>query len=259
MGVKVIDLRIIPILLMHNGGLVKGVHFKNHRYIGDPMNTIRIFNEKNVDELFLLDIDATKKGTIPDIDFIQRIADECYMPFGVGGGIKTVKDIRALLRAGAEKVSINTAAVENPQLIKNASDIFGSQSVVVSIDVKRTWLGQYVVYTHSGKRKTDKTPVALAREAEQLGAGELLINSIERDGSFKGYDLRLISKIAASVNIPVIACGGADCYDNLFRVVEQTGATAAAAGSLFVFYGAHRGILIQYPDGISYPRNERHK
>lgn len=240
--------RIIPILLLRGDGLVKGVHFKDHRYVGDPMNAVRIFNEKNVDELFLLDIASTGRRTIPNPDFVQRVADESYMPFGVGGGIQTVADMRNLLRAGAEKVSINTAAVENPELITEASEVFGSQSITVSIDVKKNWLGKYLVHTHSGRKKTNLDPVAWAARAAQLGAGEILINSIDRDGTGKGYDLELVQQVADAVDIPVIACGGAGNYNDLSEVIEQTHASAAAAGSLFVFYGPHRGVLITYPE-----------
>ena len=243
--------RIIPILLLQNNGLVKGIHFRNHKYVGDPINAVRIFNEKMADELFLLDISATKRGAIPDPGFIQRVADECYMPFGVGGGIRNVTDMRKILRAGAEKVSINTAAIERPELIRDASEIFGSQSITVSIDVKRSWLGKYFVYTHSGSRKTSLDPVDWAVKAALLGAGEILLNSINQDGTGKGYAIELVKKISSALDIPVIACGGAGKIEHLFQVLKQGGASAAAAGSLFVFYGSQRGVLIQYPEAVN--------
>lgn len=242
--------RIIPVLLLHNNGLVKGIHFRNHKYVGDPINAVRIFNEKGADELFILDISATKRGGIPDPGFIERIANECYMPFGVGGGIHTISEIRQLLRAGAEKVSINTAAIQRPELIKEACEIFGNQSITVSIDVKKTWRGNYCVYSHSGSKKTSLDPTNWAEKAALLGAGEILLNSIDRDGTGNGYDLELIKKISKAVDIPVIACGGAGNPSHLLQAIEQGGASATAAGSLFVFYGPHRGVLIQYPDTL---------
>lgn len=245
-----IKTRIIPVLLLLNNGLVKGVHFRNHKYVGDPINAVRIFNEKGADELFLLDISATKRGGIPDPLLIERIADECYMPFGVGGGICNISQIRQLLQAGAEKVSINTAAIERPELIKEASEIFGSQSITVSIDVKRNWRGNYFIYSHSGSRKTRLNPINWAEEVAFLGAGEILLNSIDQDGTGKGYDLELIKKISNAVDIPVIACGGAGNSSHFLQAVEQGGASATAAGSLFVFYGPKRSVLIQYPDTL---------
>ena len=242
--------RIIPVLLLHNNGLVKGIHYRNHKYVGDPINAVRIFNEKGADELFILDISATKRGGIADPGFIERIANECYMPFGVGGGIRSITDIRQLLRAGAEKVSINTAAIQRPELIKEACEKFGSQSITVSIDVKRTWRGNYCVYSHSGTIKTSLDPTKWAVEVALFGAGEILLNSIDRDGTRNGFDLELIKKISSAVDIPVIACGGAGNIVHFSQAIEQGGASAVAAGSLFVFFGPHRSVLIQYPDTI---------
>jgi len=240
--------RVIPVLLLRRDGLVKGIHFKNHKYVGDPMNAVRIFNAKNVDELFLLDITATTECRSPDIDFVQRVADEAYMPFGVGGGIRSVADMQRLIRAGAEKVSINTAAVENPDLIRQASDVFGRQSVVVSVDVGHSWRGRASVYTHSGTRRVNLDPVAWTQKAEELGAGEILLTSIERDGIRRGYALDLVRAVADAVQIPIIACGGAGRFEDLEAVVKEGHASAAAAGSLFVFNGPHRAVLVQYPD-----------
>jgi len=239
--------RFIPILLLKNGGLVKGVRFTAHNYVGDPMNAVRIFNEKNVDELFLLDITATAEHRAPDPAIVQQIADECYMPFGIGGGIHTVEQMRALLRAGAEKVSINTAAIENPQLIQDASREFGAQSVTVAMDVVRNWRGRYTVRSRAGSRKTNLEPVAWAQRVAELGAGEILLTSIDRDGTGQGYDLALTRAVADAVNIPVVACGGAGTTADLDTVVTEGHAAAAAAGSLFVFHGPHRAVLINYP------------
>ena len=239
--------RIIPILLMRSGGLVKGIRFQDYKYVGDPMNAVRIFNEKNVDELFLLDITATEEQRIPSAEMIREIADECYMPFGIGGGIRTIADMRNLLRAGAEKVSINTGAIENPMLIKEASETFGRQSVTVSIDARKHW-GGYRVYARSGKQKTDLHPRDWARRAEELGAGEILLNSIDRDGTRSGYDLELLRSIADSVSVPVIACGGAGRIEDFAEAVREGHASAVAAGSFFVFHGSHRAVLISYPE-----------
>jgi cyclase len=239
--------RVIPCLLLRGEGLEKGVRFKNYKYVGDPINAVRIFSEKEVDELLFLDIFATRENRIPLPDFIQRIADESFMPFGVGGGIRTVQDIRRLLSAGAEKVSINTAAVENPPLIKEASEVFGSQSIVVSIDAKQGWSGSYRVYTRAGTNRTKLDPVSWALQVEDLGAGEILLNSIDRDGTMKGYDLDLIKSVTDAVNIPVIACGGAGKAQDLGDAIRIGGAAAAAAGSLFVFHGPKRAVLINFP------------
>jgi cyclase len=239
--------RIIPILLLQGEGLVKGIKFRDHKYVGDPMNAVKIFNDKNVDELFFLDITATREGRTPSVEMAQQVAEECYMPFGVGGGIRTVEEMRALLKAGAEKVSINSAAVESPELIKAGSEIFGAQSITVSIDVRRNWMGQYVVYTHSGNNKTKWQAVDWARRAAELGAGEILINSIDRDGTCDGFDLTLIRAVADAVEIPVIACGGAGKYEDFLPAVTEAHASAVAAGSLFVFHGPHRAVLINYP------------
>jgi cyclase len=239
--------RIFPTLLLKGQGLVKGVNFKNYRYIGDPINAVKIFNDKEVDELLFLDITASGEKRTPSLELIEKIADECFMPFSVGGGIRTVEDMRALLSAGAEKISINTAAVEDPSLIRRAADMFGSQSIIVSIDVKSSWLGKINVWTHSGKKKTKLNPLEWALEVEKLGAGEIFLNSIDNDGKMEGYDLKLVKMISDAVNIPVIACGGAGKVDDLYKAIHEAGASAAAAGSMFVFHGARRGVLINFP------------
>lgn len=243
-----IPVRIIPVLLLQGRRLVKGIRYKDYKYVGDPMNAVRIFNTKKVDELVLIDIAATTERRGPDIAFIQQVADESYMPFAFGGGIRTVEDAQSVLQAGAEKVSICTAALERPALIREAGARFGSQSIIVSIDVRRGLLGRPVVYARCGALKTGLAPVDWARRAEELGAGEIMVNAIDRDGTGKGYDIDLVRSIADAVRIPVIAAGGAGSYDDLDAVAKQGRAAAAAAGSLFVFHGPHRSVLINYPE-----------
>lgn len=239
--------RVIPCLLLRGQGLVKGVQFDNYKYVGDPINAVRIFSEKEVDELIFLDIAATKEDRVSDPALIQMIADESFVPFCVGGGIRKLSQIRDLLNAGAEKVAINTAAVETPDFVREAAATFGSQSIIISIDVKRSWLGAYTVYTRSGNCNTGLNPVALARQAEQLGAGEILLTSINRDGTRLGYDIPLIRSVATAVSIPVIACGGARSLPDIHDAVVKGSASAAAAGSLFVFHGPKRAVLINFP------------
>jgi cyclase len=239
--------RVIPILLLRGEGLVKGIQFKDYKYIGDPMNAVKIFSTKEVDELLFLDIYATSENRCISLDLVRKIADEAYMPFGVGGGIRTVKEIKDLLGAGAEKISLNTSAIENPGLINEAASFSGSQSVVVSIDVKKNWKGDYLVYSHSGSKSTSLHPVDWAVKVESYGAGEILLNSIDRDGTMKGYDLKLIADVTSAVNIPVIACGGAGSVKDIADAVHTASASAAAAGSFFVFHGPKRAVLINVP------------
>ena len=239
--------RIIPVLLLRGDGLIKGIKFNHYQYVGDPINAVKIFSEKKADEILFLDIDASREHRIISTELVRKVAEESYMPFGVGGGIKTIEDIRKLLGAGAEKVSINTALVESPNLVSEAANKFGSQSIVASIDVKRKWNGAYQIIILSGKKATGLDPIAFAAKMEKLGAGEIMINSIERDGTMQGYDLNIISQIAKSVNIPVIACGGARNIADLRDAIHIGEASAAAAGSLFVFHGPKRAVLISYP------------
>lgn len=239
--------RVMPCLLLKDKGLVKGVSFKDHRYVGDPINAVNIFNTKEVDELVFLDITATNEGRTISLETVQKIADECYMPFAVGGGIRSVRDIKNLLHAGAEKVCINTAAIDNPNLVREATEVFGSQSIVVSIDVKRKRLHGYEVVTHSGKRPTGKNPVDVAVTLEYHGAGEIFLTSIDRDGTMEGYDIELIRHVLDAVNIPVIACGGAGKIEDFRMAVENGHASAVSAGSLFVFHGPRRAVLINFP------------
>lgn len=243
--------RVIPSLLLRGQGLVKGIQFDNYKYVGDPINAVRIFSEKEVDELIFLDITATKENRVADPALIQTIADESFVPFCVGGGIRKLSQIRDFLNAGAEKVAINTAAIETPDLVREAAAAFGSQSIIISIDVRRSWRGTYTVYTRCGTCNAGLNPVDLARQVEQLGAGEILLTSINRDGTMSGYDIPLIKSVASAVTIPVIACGGASSLQDLHDVVVKGSASAAAAGSLFVFHGPKRAVLINFPDRTS--------
>jgi cyclase len=238
--------RIIPALLIQKGGLVKSVRFRNHQYVGDPINTVKIFNEKEVDEIVVLDISATAEKRPPDIAKIREIASEAFMPLGYGGGITTLDEIKMLIASGVEKAILNTAALNNPALIGEGARYVGSQSIVVSIDVKKNLWGKYKVYGRNGSKDTGEDPVAFARRMEEAGAGELLLNSIDRDGTFQGYDTALIAAVSAAVNIPVVALGGAGSTDDLGEAI-RAGASAASAGSLFVFQRPHRAVLVSYP------------
>jgi imidazole glycerol-phosphate synthase subunit HisF len=239
--------RVIPCLLLRNRGLIKTIRFGDATYLGDPINVVRIFNDKEVDELIFLDSTATTEKRAPSFKYLHEIASECFMPLGYGGGIRTLEDIKALLKLGMEKVCINSYAVEKPAFIRAAADFAGSQSVVVSIDARKRRQGQYEVFTQSGRKATGVDPVRLAVELEKQGAGELLLNSIDRDGTMQGYDLELIRKVTSAVGIPVVACGGAGRIEHLGEAVREGGASAVAAGSIFVFQGPHRAVLISYP------------
>ncbi len=233
-------------MLIQNGGLVKSVRFQQHRYVGDPINAVKIFNDKEVDELVLLDISATAEKRPPDIEFISQIASEAFMPLSYGGGVTKSAQVQQLISAGIEKVIINTIAHTHPEVISEGAKLVGSQSVVVSIDVKKTFWGKQKVFVSNGTENTNVNPVDYARRMEDLGAGELLLNSVEKDGTFSGYDIELIRAVSAAVNIPVITIGGAaDISD--FEKAVKVGASAVAAGSMFVFQRPHRAVLISYP------------
>lgn len=240
--------RVIPCLLLLDRGLVKTIQFKNPTYIGDPINAVKIFNEKEVDELIFLDITASKEKRKPDLKLIREIANEAFMPFCYGGGVDNIDTIKDLFHLGVEKVSLNSHAVLQPNLVKSAADIFGSQSVVVTIDVRKNLFGKKTVHILSGKKNTGLNPVAFAKQMQEEGAGELLINSVDCDGVMKGYDIELLKEITNSVNIPVIACGGAGVLDDFKKATTEGGASAASAGSMFVYYGRQKGILINYPE-----------
>lgn len=240
--------RIIPVLLLKNLALVKSIQFKNHKYIGDPINAVRIFNDLKADELVFLDIEASKNERLISLDFVKNVGEEASMPFAVGGGVKSIEDIRAVINAGAEKVVINTRAAQNPDFIKEASDVFGSSTIVVCIDVKKKLFKGQRTWIYSGSKSTAFTPVEFARLMEENGAGELIIQSIDNDGTMQGYDIELIKSVSTSVSVPVVALGGAGTKENLIEAYQKGHANALAAGSLFVYQGTKRGVLINYPD-----------
>ncbi|MFL2939909.1 MAG: AglZ/HisF2 family acetamidino modification protein [Candidatus Poseidoniales archaeon] len=239
--------RIIPILLLQDSGLVKTKNFAKPRYIGDPINSVKILNDLKADELIFLDINASKKKQCMDIDFIKNIGDEAFMPFSVGGGFSRIEQMKAAFRNGAEKVVINTEAINNPNLIFEASNYFGSQSIVVSIDVRKTFFRGYKIYKNSGKVKTNLNLFNWCREVEELGAGEILLNSIDRDGMMDGYDLDLIKKISSNLSIPLVAAGGAGMLSH-FKEAIEAGAHAVSAGSFFVYHGPRNAVLVNYPN-----------
>jgi len=237
--------RVIPILLLKGQGLVKSVKFKDYRYIGDPINAVN--NDLKADELVFLDILASKAKRTISLDFVRNVGDEANMPFAVGGGIRTIQQIKEIINAGAEKVVINTYAAENPDFIKQASDEFGSSTIVVSIDVKKKLLGKKQVYTLAGSKATGLNPVDFAQLMQEKGAGEIIINSIEKDGAMNGYDLELIRSVSESVEIPVVAAGGAGDLSDFRKAVNASYASAVAAGSMFVYHGPRKAVLINYP------------
>ncbi|PQA84828.1 imidazole glycerol phosphate synthase subunit HisF [Limnohabitans sp. TS-CS-82] len=239
--------RVIPVLLLRGRGLVKTIKFKKSTYIGDPINSVRIFNEKEVDELVFLDIDASREKRGPDFDLLEDIASEAFMPMAYGGGISSMDQIRRVFALGFEKVIINSAAYGGEALIRQASVTFGAQSIVGCVDVKRTLLGRYELFSHSGQTRQPVTLLEHVRSLEQQGVGEIIVNAVDRDGTQAGYDLKLIREVACAVHLPVVACGGAGGIDDLVAAVNVGGATAVAAGSLFVFVGPHRAVLINYP------------
>ncbi|MDP3517058.1 MAG: AglZ/HisF2 family acetamidino modification protein [Pseudohongiella sp.] len=239
--------RVIPCLLLSNGGLVKTTKFKNGVYVGDPINAIRIFNDKEVDELVLLDIRASLDNREPCFELISEIASECFMPLSYGGGISNMNHIQRLFRLGIEKVIFNTALYKNPELIRETVRSFGSQSVTASIDVKRKLFRADEVMTLAATKGTGMRPVEAARYAEDLGVGEILLTSIDQEGSMSGYDLDLLATVSRSVTIPIIASGGAGSLNHFRSAIIESHASAVAAGSMFVFYGPHRAVLISYP------------
>lgn len=240
--------RVIPILLLKDSGLVKTVRFKNPKYIGDPINAVRIFNDKEVDELVFLDISATPNKRKPNFNLIKDIAGEAFMPFAYGGGITELRDIEKLFNIGVEKIILNSIVHKDPNLIKKAAEIFGNQSIVVSIDIKKTFFFGQKIFTKCGSVKLNENLIDFVKIYEQLGAGELIINSIDKDGTMSGYDIDLIKSISDNVNIPVVASGGAGNLNDFKTAVNEGNASAVAAGSMFVFNGPHRAVLITYPD-----------
>jgi cyclase len=240
--------RVIPVLLLAGEGLVKTLRFSQPRYLGDPINAVKIFNEKMVDELILLDIEATAKGRV-DFDWIEEIVSEAFMPVGYGGGLTSVEQCTELFRRGVEKVVINTAVCERPELVTEAVRCFGSQSVVVSIDVRHNFWKRKKAYINGGRKETKFDPLEMARRAQELGAGEIFLTSIEREGTFEGYDIELLHSVCSEVGIPVIANGGAANIHDFKKAVIEGGCSAVAAGSMFVFAAKGQGVLINYPSG----------
>jgi imidazole glycerol-phosphate synthase subunit HisF len=240
--------RIMPCLLLKDGALVKTVKFKNPSYIGDPINAIRIYNEKEVDELIFLDIAATVEKREPPYKVLSDIASECFMPVTYGGGVRDVETIRKILRLGIEKVAINSHAVENPDFVRASSEKFGSSTIVVSMDVRKKIFGRYEVVIHGGRKGTGLAPVEFAVKMEKMGAGEILLNSVDRDGTQEGFDIELIKSVTSAVDVPVIACGGAGKIEDFRTVVKEGGASACAAGSMVVYYGRNRAVLINFPE-----------
>jgi len=234
--------------LVQKKGLVKTINFSNPKYVGDPINAVKIFNEKEVDELVVLDIDATVNNVEPDYTMINNLATECRMPFCYGGGVKTVEQAKRIIKLGVEKVAISSSATENPKLVSLMAEQLGSQSVVVVMDVKKNpWSGKYELWTYNGKRNTGKDPVEHAQELEQLGVGEVTVNSIDNDGVMKGYDFLLVDKIRRSISVPMTILGGAGSLKDIEDLINKYGIIGAAAGSLFVFKGVYRAVLINYP------------
>jgi cyclase len=228
---------------------VKTVKFGASKYVGDPINAVRIFNEKEVDELIVLDIDATAKGTDPDFKMIQKLAAECRMPLCYGGGIKTVDQAKAIIGLGVEKVALSSAVLNSPELVTQISNEIGNQSVVVVLDVKKRMFGsRYDIFTHNAKNNTGKCPVEFSQELEKLGAGEIVLNSIDHDGEMKGYDLGLARKVRDAVRVPMTVLGGAGSLGDIGTLINNFGVIGAAAGSLFVFKGVYKAVLINYPD-----------
>ena len=244
----IIKTRVIPVLLLKDDGLVKTIKFQNPVYVGDPINTVRIFNEKEVDELVFLDITATRKKENPNFSLLEDIAGEAFMPTAYGGGITEFKHAKILFELGFEKIVVNTLTYVNPNVVKSISDVYGDQSVVASIDVKRNIFGKYELYSHGGKVKCKINLETHLQKIREMGVGEVFLNSINRDGAQTGYDLKMIRMVTKSVSIPVVACGGASSISDFSDAVRLGGASAVGAGSMFVFRGKHRAVLISYPE-----------
>lgn len=239
--------RLIPILLLTNNGLVKTLNFQSPRYVGDPINAVKIFNTKEVDELVFLDISKERHSDGPNYQQIKEIASEAFMPFGYGGGITTLQQAEKIFSIGVEKIIINSSFWANPRLVSSIAEKFGEQSVVVSIDVKKKMFGGYSVFSHSGNINVTLSPLEAALKAEEYGAGEIILNSIDKDGTLSGYDLDLIKSVATHLKIPLVASGGGSSIEN-FKEALNAGADALAAGAFFVFHGKHKAILITYPN-----------
>ncbi|OOF18201.1 imidazole glycerol phosphate synthase subunit HisF [Salinivibrio sp. IB574] len=240
--------RIIPVLLVRDKGLIKTTKFSDDKYVGDPLNAVRIFNEKEADELMIVDIDATVKDKEPDYQSIEYWASECRMPLCYGGGVKTVEQALKILSLGVEKVALSSSVIERPELIKDIASQVGSQSVVAVLDVKKKLFGGYKVYTHNGKKSTAVNLFSVIKEFEHQGVGEIIINNIDADGTMTGYDTQLVEKLRSQVSVPLTFLGGAGSHQDLKHVIDQYSPIGVAAGSLFVFKGKYRAVLINYPN-----------
>jgi imidazole glycerol-phosphate synthase subunit HisF len=243
--------RITPCLLIKNNGLVKTIQFNKPKYVGDPLNAVKIFNEKEADELIVLDIDATTQNKEPDYRLIKNLALQCRMPLCYGGGVKTVDQVIKIISLGVEKVAMSSSVIKDSKLISRASEMVGSQSIVVVIDAKKNKIrNRYDVYSHNAMKRTKFEVVDFAKKVESLGAGEIVLNSIDRDGTMQGYDFNLVERVRNAVNIPMTVLGGAASHDDIQKLVSQFGIMGASAGSLFVFKGKYRAVLINYPNQI---------
>jgi cyclase len=241
--------RITPCLLIHNGELVKTQQFKSPKYVGDPLNAVRIFNEKEVDEIIVLDIDATREGREPNLELIRELAAECRMPLCYGGGVTRADQAALIIGLGVEKVAVSAAAIENSTIVSEMATVVGRQSVVVVLDVKKSLFGKYHVYTRNGSTNTKLDPVEVANQMEKLGAGEIVLNSIDNDGMMKGYDLELAQRVRDAIDLPMTILGGAGKLEDLRAATERFKLIGTAAGSFFVFKGKYRAVLISYPTG----------
>jgi imidazole glycerol-phosphate synthase subunit HisF len=239
--------RIIPVLLYKNSGLVKSVKFKNYTYIGDPINAVRIFNECFADEIIILDIDASKKGSTIDLQLVKEVGEEANMPFSVGGGIDSIQKIYERLKNGAEKVIINSAVLYNTDFVKEASDNFGSSTITVCVDIKKSLLGKYQVYSHKDGKSLSINYLDHIRRIEDAGAGEIIIQSVDNDGVMKGYDVKLYESLSKEINIPIVALGGAAGIHDMEKLWNSSSVNSFSAGSMFVYYGKMKGVLINYP------------
>ena len=246
--------RIIPCLLYHDKGLVKTVGFNTPKYVGDPINAVRIFNEKEVDELAFFDIDATVNNQEPNYVLIEKLANQSRMPLCYGGGIKKLEQALKIFSLGIEKIALSSSAIYNPKLIAEIAERVGSQSVIVVLDVKKKLFGGYEVYTHNGKKPTGINPLTFTAEIEKMGVGEIIINSIDKDGMMNGYDLNLIQKVSETITIPLTALGGAGSLSDIKKLADKHGVIGIGAGSLFVFKGPYKAVLINYPS-----QSEKHK
>lgn len=240
--------RVIPVLLLRNESLVKTMQFGNFTYVGDPCNTVRIFNELQVDELLFLDITASREKRGPNLRILADIAEECFMPLGYGGGISSLAHAKAVFDIGFEKIAVNSHALDTPSLITEIANKYGSQAVIASIDVKKDWTGTQTVRSLGGTRNANRDPVTWAVEVEKMGAGEILLTSIDREGTWEGFDLELVKRVTAAVSIPVIAHGGAGTVEHIGQVVKKAKASAVSLGSMVVFQKKGMGVLVNFPD-----------